>query len=167
MHARLRRLLFATAVSVPLVFSAGSSPQEAPAGDLVIGTWALNVEKSSYSPGPAPRSQTRTYEAVPEGIKATIVTVDAKGQSVTARYTAKYDSLEYPLTGSAIIDAIALKRVNAYTSEATLTHARKLIGTARRVISEDGKTMTITFRGTDENGRAVTNVAVYEKQARP
>ena len=167
MHARLRRLLFATAVSVPLVLFAASSPQEAPERDLVIGTWALNVGKSSYSPGPAPRSQTRAYAAVPEGIQATIVTVDAKGQSVTARYTAKYDSLEYPLTGSATIDAIALKRVNAFTSEATLTHARKLIGTARRVISEDGKTMTITFRGTDENGRAVVNVAVYEKQSRP
>ncbi|MGH9388303.1 MAG: hypothetical protein ACRD1Z_01720, partial [Vicinamibacteria bacterium] len=103
---------------------------------------------------------------VAEGIKATVVTTDEKGQSVTARYIAKYDSLEYPLTGSATIDAIALKRVNAYTWEA-LTHARKQIGTARRVISEDGKTMTITFRGTDENGRAVVNVSVYEKQARP
>jgi hypothetical protein len=127
-------------------------------------SWILNVEKSSYDPGPPPRSQTLTYEKVPEGIKATIITVDPKGQSVTARYTAQYDSLEYPLTGSATIDAIALKRVNAYTAEATLTHARKLIGTARRVISEDGKTMTITFRGTDENGRRVTNVAVYEKE---
>ena len=46
---------------------------------------------------------------------------------------------------------------------AAVTHARKLIGTARRVISEDGKTMTITFRGTDENGRAVANVSVYDK----
>jgi hypothetical protein len=131
--------------------------------DRVLGTWVLSLEKSSYDPGPAPRSQTRTYEAVPEGIKATIVTVDPKGQSITARYTADYDSLEHPLTGSATIDAIALRRINAYTAEATLTHARKLIGTARRVISEDGKTMTITFRGTDERGRRVQNVAVYEK----
>jgi hypothetical protein len=131
--------------------------------DLVLGTWVLNLEKSSYDPGPPPRSQTRTYETVSEGIHATIVTVDAQGQSVTARYTARYDSLEYPLTGSAAIDAIALKRVNARTAEATLTHARKRIGTARRVISEDGKTMTITFRGTDERGRQVVNVLVYER----
>ena len=88
---------------------------------------------------------------------------NAKGKSVTSQYTAKYDSLEYPLTGFATVDAIALKRVNDTTAEPILTHARKLIGTARRVISEDGKTMTITFRGTDENGRAVANVSVYEK----
>jgi len=159
MHARLRRFRFLVLVCATVgAFPAASED------DLVLGTWILNVEKSSYDPGPPPRSQTRTYEKVPEGIKATIITVDPKGQSVTARYTAQYDSLEYPLTGSATVDAIALKRVNAYTAEATLTHARKLIGTARRVISEDGKTMTITFRGTDENGRRVTNVAVYEKE---
>ena len=159
MHARLGRFRFLVLVCATVgAFPAASED------DLVLATWILNVEKSSYDPGPPPRSQTRAYEKVPEGIKATIITVDPKGQSVTARYTAQYDSLEYPLTGSATVDAIALKRVNAYTAEATLTHARKLIGTARRVISEDGKTMTITFRGTDENGRRVTNVAVYEKE---
>jgi hypothetical protein len=172
MHARLRQLLFAVVVGATIGCFFADSPlvaYQSPAtseDDLVLGTWILDVGKSSYDPGPAPRSQTRTYERVPEGIQATIVTVDAKGQSLTARYTAKYDSLEYPLTGSANIDAIALKRVNAYTAEATLTHARKLIGTARRVISNDGKTMTITFRGTDENGRATNNVAVYEKKER-
>ncbi len=159
MHARLRQLLFTVLVGATVGAFASASED-----DLVLGTWILNVEKSSYDPGPPPRSQTRTYEKVPEGTKATITTVDPKGQSVTARYTARYDSLEYPLTGSATIDAIALKRVNASAAEATLTHARKLIGTARRVISEDGKTMTITFRGTDENGRRVTNVGVYEKK---
>jgi hypothetical protein len=158
MHARLRRLRLATALVLAPINLAAASQE-----DLVLGTWVLNLEKSSYVPGPAPRSQTRIYEAVPEGIQATIVTVDPKGQSITARYTADYDSLEHPLTGSTTIDAIALRRINAYTAEATLTHARKLIGTARRVISEDGKTMTITFRGTDESGRRVQNVAVYEK----
>jgi hypothetical protein len=160
----LRRLKLAAAAGFLASISAGAAPQtEKSPEDLVIGTWILNLEKSSYDPGPPPRSQTRTYEAVPEGIQATIVTVDAKGRTVTARYTAKYDSLEYPLTGSATVDAIALKRVNARTAEATLSHARKHIGTARRVISEDGKTMTITFRGTDESGRQVVNVAVFER----
>ena len=162
----LARLRFLFALWTVFSFSAGAVARQSPETsdeDLVLGTWVLNLEKSSYAPGPAPRSQTRTYERVPEGIKATITTVDPKGQPVTSRYTANYDSLEHPLTGSATVDAIALKRINATTAEATLTHARKLIGTARRVIDQDGKRMTITFRGTDENGRAVTNVAVYEK----
>jgi hypothetical protein len=158
MHAHLRRLEFLIAILLGAVSLSAGFQQ-----DLVLGTWVLNVEKSSYDPGPSPRSQTRTYETVPEGIRATIVTVDAKGQSMTARYTADYDSLEHPLTGSTTVDAIALKKIDARTAEATLTHARKVIGTARRVISPDGKTMTITFRGSGEDGRQVVNVAVYEK----
>jgi hypothetical protein len=166
MHARFG-LLFAAAALAAAAPLRAQPPSEVSTEDLVLGVWILDVEKSTYDPGPPPQSQTRTYEKVSEGIKATIVTVDAKGQSVTARYTANYDSLEYPLTGSATVDAIALKRINATTAEATLTHARKLIGTARRVISKDGRTMTISFRGTDESGRAVANVSVYEKRERP
>ena len=29
--------------------------------DPLVGTWELNVAKSKYSPGPAPKSETRTY----------------------------------------------------------------------------------------------------------
>lgn len=137
----------------------------APADEnLIIGTWTLNVAKSKYRPGPGPKSQTRTYEAHPNGVKATIQTVDADGHSSTVEYVAKHDSIEYPITGSAEADAIALKKVDAYMAEASLTHAGKVIGTARRIISKDGKTMTITFR--DARG-VVSNVAVYEKQGKP
>ncbi|HEX4239871.1 MAG TPA: hypothetical protein VHZ53_00560, partial [Steroidobacteraceae bacterium] len=31
------------------------------AADPVIGTWQLNAAKSTFSPGPGPKSQTRTY----------------------------------------------------------------------------------------------------------
>lgn len=142
---------------VPLQSSAATE-------DRVLGTWILNLEKSTYDPGPPPRSQKRIYEAEGEGVKATIVTVDSEGQKFTAHYTANYDSLEYPLTGSAQVDAIALKRLNDTTAEATLTHARTVIGTARRIIAEDGKTMTISFEGTDGSGRKVRNVAFYDKE---
>lgn len=133
--------------------------------DLALGTWVMDVEASSYRPGPPPRSQTRVYETHLEGYKATITTVNAEGQTLEAEYVADYDSLEYPLTGSTQVDAIELRRISPYVAEATLRHARKVIGTARRVISEDGKTMTITYNGRDVEGRQVHNVAVYEKKS--
>ena len=58
---------------------------------------------------------------------------------------------------------VRLKRISAQASEATIRHAQKILGTARRVISEDGKRMTITYRGEAEQGQ-VHNVAVYTKQ---
>src|SRR5262245_26035510 len=33
----------------------------AQAADPILGTWVLNVARSTFSPGPAPRSETRTY----------------------------------------------------------------------------------------------------------
>ena len=168
MSIRSRRLSFSVVLAATLA-AGGASPRGAGQSlsapeDRVIGTWHLDVVKSTYSPGPAPRSQRRTYEVGPEGIKATITTIDAEGHTATTEYVAAYDSREHPLTGSADFNAIALKRINPDTAEATLRHGRKLIGMARRVISKDGKTMTITFEGTDSRGRPVRNVSVYEKQ---
>ena len=133
------------------------------AADPVLGTWKLNLEKSSYRPGPAPKSQTRIYEADPEGIKVTIKTVMADGHSTTVQHPVNYDGKVHVITGSNQSDAIALKKVDDYTSEAILKHADKVIGTNRRVVSTDGRTMTITFQGTDSRG-AVNNSAAYEKQ---
>jgi len=45
------------------------------------GTWHLNVSKSTYKSGPAPKSQTRIYEKRQFGIQATVKTVYADGRS--------------------------------------------------------------------------------------
>jgi hypothetical protein len=142
----------------PLLFAA--QPQFSGA-DRVLGTWVLVVQKSKYNPGPAPKSQTRTYQAHPEGVKATIRTVYANGHSSDIQYAAKYDSVEYPVLGSVDSDTITLKRVDEFTAEASLGHGGKVIGVAKRVISSDGKTMTITYKGISE-GKQVDNVSVYE-----
>jgi len=55
-----------------------------------------------------------------------------------------------------------LKKIDDYTSESTLSHAGVVFGTARRVISRDGNTLTITFeRKTAED--TIRNVAVYNR----
>jgi hypothetical protein len=131
--------------------------------DPLLGTWVLNVAKSTFSPGPAPKSQRRTYEVHTKGVQAKIETVYADGQSTSIEYVADHDSVEYPVTGSPDSETIVLKKIDAYTAEATLTHAGNVMATFRRVISKDGKTMTITYKGTSQGGLG-TNVAVYQKQ---
>ena len=143
------------ALSVALVWSAA---------DPVIGTWKLNVAKSKYSPGPAPKSATIAYEAAGDGVKRTGETVGADGQTTSFSYTAQYDGKDYPVTGNPNADTITLKRINAYTTEATLKKGGKVTTTARRVVSKDGKTLTLTLKGTNAQGQRVNAVAVYEKQ---
>ena len=96
------------------------------AADPSVGTWKLDVAKSKYNPGPAPKSATVTYEETSDGIKRTGETIGADGKKTSFEYTAKYDGKDYPVTGSDQFDAITLKRVNDHTVAATLKKSGKL-----------------------------------------
>ena len=98
------------------------------------------------------------------GIKRAGQSIDADGNKTSFEYTAKYDGKDYPVTGSDTIDMIALKRINDRTTEATLKKSGKVVSTARRVVSKDGKMLTLTITGTNAKGQKMKNIAVYDKQ---
>ena len=76
-------------------------------------------------------------------------------------FVAEYDR-EYPVMGTEEYDHILMKRISARTAEAVLSHAGRVYGTARRVINDSGKSMTITFKR-EGSGTTVNNTALYEK----
>jgi hypothetical protein len=170
MCARMPRLFFtmvlggviAVWATDPLLI-AGQSRGDTVEDRFLLGTWKLNVAKSKYKIGIPPQSQTRVYEPSGERVKATIKTTHANGRTTTVEYVADYDSVEYAVTGSPDADTIALKKVAPRTAEAILSHAGQVMATVRRVISEDGKTMTIAYQGTLLGERA-DYVAVYDKE---
>jgi hypothetical protein len=138
-------------------------PPYVAARDPAVGTWRLNLQKSKYYPGPAPQSETRSYEADGDLLKCTIRRVDGKGRAETIAYKANYDN-PYPVTGSPDYDAIKMTRVDDRTAESVLSHAGRVFGVARRVLAADGMTMTITLR---REGEVLTNnVAFYERVAK-
>jgi hypothetical protein len=130
--------------------------------EILLGAWRLDLAKSRYVPGPAPRSEVRTYVRDTEGVKGTIQRRREDGREEVIEYRADFDR-EFPVMGTAAYDTIKLKRIDARTAEAVLSHAGRVFGTARRVISDDGRTMTITFRQEDR-GVLESNTAVYRKQ---
>jgi hypothetical protein len=134
------------------------------AADASVGTWKLNVAKSTFKPGPPPAAETRIYQAQSKGVRTTVKTTWADQKTTTVEYPANYDGKDYPVSGSRDIDAVALTRMDDFTSAATLKHAGKEIGVARRVVSPDRKTMTITYKGINSIGDKVDNVAVYDRQ---
>ena len=136
----------------------------AQAADPLVGTWKLNVAKSTYSPGPAPKSLTAKIEAAGEGEKVTFDGVRGDDTPIQVVYTAQYDGKDHPITGSPMADTVSLKRLDANTTERTDKKAGKVVQTLTRKLSSDGKTMTVTIKGTDAEGRPINNVAVLEKQ---
>jgi len=132
--------------------------------DAAVGTWKLNVEQSKYTPGPPPKSQTVTIEAAGQGVKVTVKGVNAQGAPIEIAYTASYDGKDYPITGSLDYDTLALKRIDRWTVEGTRKKAGKLMQSYQRVVSKDGKQLTVTTMGMNAKGEQLHSISVYDKQ---
>ena len=160
MHALT--LLRATALGV--VFALFGIQSAAQSTDPIVGTWELNVAKSKYSPGPAPKSESRTYMIAGQDIKATSKGVDGTGKPTAGEWTVNYDGKDRPQTGNPDADALSLKRIDASTTEFTQKRAGKVVMTGTRTISRDGKVMTITTKGTNAKGQTINDMEVFEKR---
>jgi hypothetical protein len=160
----MHRLLQATALVV-IVIAAAAVELAAQGADPLVGTWELNVAKSKYTPGPAPKSETRTYVvAVGPDIEARSKGVDGTGKPTAASWAVNYDGKDHPETGNPNADTLSLKRVNAFSAEFTQKRAGKVVITGTRTISSDGKVMTITSKGTNARGQSINDVEVFEKR---
>ena len=135
------------------------------AADHWLGTWKLNLAKSRYNPPElAPRSQTIKREAVEGGMKIVTDGVDAQGKVTHNEYSAKFDGKDYPWTGQANADTIALLRIDDEYYEAIWKLKGEVTITSNTVVSKDGNTLTTTQSGKDAQGRVVLNMAVFDRQ---
>ena len=132
--------------------------------DPAVGTWKLNVAKSKYVPGPLPKSNVITIVAAGSGYHVTAKGEDSAGKPTGIDYTATFDGKDAPVKGAPAYDTTSLKRVDANTTEQIRKKEGKMVQTATRKVSADGKTMTVTTRGKDEAGRTLNTVAVYDRQ---
>ncbi|HYN05772.1 MAG TPA: hypothetical protein VES67_00135 [Vicinamibacterales bacterium] len=160
MHTRTLRCATVLAIFVAL-FGIRSAAQ---ATDPIIGTWVLNVAKSKFSPGPAPKSESRTYVVAGQEIKATSTGVGADGKPTAGEWIIVNDGRDTALTGNPDADVLSLKRTDAFSTEFTLKKAGKVVITGTRTISRDGKVMTITNKGTNAKGQTINDVLVFEKR---
>jgi hypothetical protein len=150
-------LVLALAV-VPASSRAQTSPSINP---HLLGTWRLDVTRSRYTPGPAPRAETRIYARDAAGMTGKIERHYADGRKEVIEYRADADR-DSPVSGTQAYDMARFRRVDDQTTEAVLSHAGRVYGYARRILSADGETLTLTFRR-EEPGDMVNNVAVYSR----
>jgi hypothetical protein len=156
-----RTVLLVAAALVVVAPTARSQSASTSDQDVELGVWKVDLAKSKYYPGPPPISETRTFTRDKDGVKGVVLRRTADGREERIEYRADFDQ-EYPVSGTEAYDAVKFRKIDAYTSDAVLSHAGRVFGTARRVISQDGRTMTITFR--QEDPSLVKNVVVYSKQ---
>jgi hypothetical protein len=133
------------------------------AADPQIGTWKLNEAKSKITPGTLKNTQV-VYSNMFGQMKVKSDGIDASGKPIHIEWSGKFDGKDYPVTGDPNSDTRSYTKVN----DRTLTTTAKKNGTVRVtgqiVVSDDGKSRTVTITGTTPKGKKFKNVAVYDKQ---
>ena len=148
MHQRIGMLI--AAIVFPLVVdAAGPDPQ--------AGTWKMNVAKSTFvNGGPNPKGETVVIEEIDGGLRVS--------SSAGFQYTAKYDEKDYPMTGSAAANGVALRRIDANSIETIRKKDGKVITSNITFISMDGRTRSNVFQGKNARGEPITWIAVFDKE---
>jgi hypothetical protein len=161
MQRRLPKVVLALLAGF-IAITVGSSVQaQTPKG--LAGTWTLNVAKSKFSPGPPPKSMKVTYTPSADGVRISVDVAWDGGESQHWEMAGKYDGKDYPVTGNPAADMASFKLVDDHTGESTFKKDGKVTATNRRVLSKDGKTLTITSKGTTADGKPRNDVQVFEK----
>jgi hypothetical protein len=132
--------------------------------DPMIGIWKLNLAKSTYTPGPPPRSVTVDVHAAGGGLMAMADGVNAQGAPTHTMFMIVCNGQPQAVTGAAAIDAMSCRRPDPYSQEFTNMKDGRETTSGTLTISRDGRTMTISTKGIGANGVQIDNVAVYDKQ---
>jgi hypothetical protein len=131
----------------------------------IVGTWKLDVAKSTYKPGPAPKSTTVVIKPAGKGIEVAVDAVNADGSPLKWGFTSLRDGKEEAkVTGNPLFDTVTASRESANAGTNLYKKGGKLVMTTKVAVAPDGKSMTVTSTGTDAKGQAVNNVGHYTKQ---
>ena len=160
-----KRFLVVVALAVAFMMMTGAALR-AQSSDPWVGTWKVNLDKSTYNPGPKPQVAAMIkIESAAGGIRTTIDGVNAEGQKTHTESVGTFDGKDNPVKGAANPDqTTALKKIDARTYENQTKVGGKPTVLTRITISADGKTLTATQSGTNVQGQAVKNVIVADKQ---
>lgn len=159
----MRKLIILAALALVSAAS-GVVSAGAPASDPVIGTWNLDVSKSTFTGSPALRSQARTYSQSGQRLTLVMKSTSADGKEVTTRMTYQLDGKDYPVTGNSDFDSISGQQVDSNTARFTQKKGGQMVGTSTRTVSEDGKTLHVKSSLTTAKRENSENVLVLNKQ---
>jgi hypothetical protein len=139
-----------------LMALAGESP--------FVGTWKLNVEKSKLE-GIAIDLGSTTARVEPDGagLRGTVEITTPQGQIYRYSYPITLDGRPIKVTGTPEYDEIETRRVDDRTFTAICKKDGAVVFTERRAVSRDGKSITITRKGTNPQGLAYTATFAFDK----
>jgi hypothetical protein len=149
---------------------AQSAPASAAAGsDPLMGTWVLNVSKSTFEGVPAPKSERRFLDFHGDMLLNVTETVNASESRSVSHYIAAFDDKPYPeysrQGGPKPIATLWFTRPDRYSIKVRGTNdVPNGDFTGTWIISPDGKTLTIHLLGKNRTGQSTNRIRVYERE---
>jgi hypothetical protein len=145
----------------------GATP-DAQAPPRIVGTWKLNTGKSGLPPLQEGWFEIRQYTIRSDGyLVGLLMTSNARGLHYL-QFTARSDGAEYPeYSDDLLADLIAAtkpttrtyseKPIDEYVTEWTDRVNGQVTASGRKIVSTDGRTLTITVNGS-------TQLRIYDRQ---
>jgi len=158
-----RRTILTLSAIVPSALATLCPGQSARAADPTIaGMWELNVA-ASKSTDPMPKSASRIYEIIGNSEKLSGTVVTADGKTIPIGFTGTLDGKDSPSQNPGV-DTVVLTPVDALTVNFVTKLGGKVQYTGTRVLSKDGKVMTLTTKGVNPAGKPVESTMVYDRR---
>lgn len=122
------------------------------------GTWKMNLERSEFRPGPAPKSVTATIGT--DG-RVSFRGIGADGKPTRRSHPSSVGrEVLFDGTKNLTIET----RVQGNVLDDTIKLDGRPIQTVHAVFSLDGRTVTLNREGKDPQGHPVHNLEIFEKQ---
>src|SRR5215472_5011396 len=155
----MRNLTWSLIAVIALLTTAGASD------DPFIGKWILDPQHSHYPVGTRPKQMVIEMDPAARGIHYRSETTYANGRTTHSEYTADYNERQVLVWGTyGLMLPVSLKRIDSRTVIASYFKSFQVIATSRRVVSRDGRRMTITTTSKNSSGRNVTTIGIYGKR---
>ncbi len=133
------------------------------AADPIVGTWKLNVAKSKFSAGTELTAGTRVYTEANGLYTLDQKLTGANGKEMSNRVQYRDGKDEKQATAGPA-DTTHAKKIDANTWDFDLKKDGKVVGHVHRVVSADGKTVTVHNTGTQLSGAKGDETLVFDRQ---
>jgi hypothetical protein len=162
----MRPFGFLAALILVLV-SRPSAQDRAGQAPLVVGTWKLNLEKSTVRVPPG-AMEIRQYRLRPDGFLVGLLITSNAGDYHYLQFVAKSDGNDYPEYSDQIVgDLVAGNRptrrtyaekvIDEYVTEWVDKVDGRITAQGKKIVSKDHQTLTITVDGASQ-------VRIYDRQ---
>ena len=133
------------------------------AADPFEGTWKLSPSKTKFTQGAAPKEETVVIARQGDDLLTTITGTDESGKPISTKYSTPINGGEGKILDGPY-DAVSSKHIDSNTRELTYMKGGKEVRSTHGVVAKDGKSLRVTVKGTDADGKPVAGTLAFDKQ---